>query len=170
MRSLSRFEELQVPLMASLAPAAWLPFLSAGHTASNTFYLPTAVDVVPGIVELAVDAMAADSKPYNSYMDVRPYREGGRRIDVRVVTKIGWLDLMTIKWCRHEQSGGTQVQTSGCSTGILPLKLPGAALINILLFWCPFGGVSRLRLKEFETAAEVAAGRADAAAAKVSRT
>ena len=156
-RKLTFWEALQCPLAAYVSPAAWVPILSAGHKTSTTFVMPSVpVETAPHLVEASVAKMLVEPVRFNSYMEMQPNYDS--RIDVWVVTQLGWLDLMRVNYSKDESTGRTLIRVAGWSTGFLPLTIPGAALLNIALFFVPFGGVSFARLGEFKDAMQEAAG------------
>tara|TARA_B100000683_G_scaffold121529_1_gene119398 strand:- start:2 stop:280 length:279 start_codon:yes stop_codon:yes gene_type:complete len=48
--------------------------------------------------------------------------------------------------------GRTRVRMVGWSAGLLPLTIPAAPLLNVLLCFVPFGGVSWLRTSKLKKA------------------
>ena len=66
---------------------------------------------------------------------------------------IGWLDPTRITLAPEPSAGGrTRVRMVGWSAGLLPLTIPAAPLLNLCLFFVPFGGVSWLRTSKLKKA------------------
>lgn len=153
MRELSQLETAQLPLQGWLAmrvpSMAWLT-----TRGSCSFTLDCPVDECAQILRAAVAEMTTVPKPYNSWMEVQPAT--GRTLTLYTVTKLGWLDP-TLLSLSAGPSGGTKVSAVGWSAGLLPLTVPAAPLLNALLFWVPFSGVSSIRVGQLRRHCEAAA-------------
>merc|ERR1711966_235471 len=64
-------------------------------------------------------------------------RQDNEKVHVRAWTKSEWLDVLDVRLKRTD-SGGTEAYVSFYATGFLPTSIPGAPLINTVLFFMPF--------------------------------
>jgi hypothetical protein len=165
-RSLGFFERKQLKLQFTLAKyipsAAWIT-----TRASENFVLDVSISEAAAATQAAVEALRTDPKlraRYNSWMQLLP--EEGKSLNdsekfaLLAVTKIGWLDPSLITLSKEGDDASapkTRVRVVGWSAGFLPITVPGAPLLNVLLFWVPFGGVSFVRMPKLKRAMKEAA-------------
>ena len=151
MRELSCLEARQLGLQAALAKvpsAAWLTTASR-----QTFVVNGDVGAAAAALRRAVGELRG-AAPYNSWLELRG---GGRAFTLLAVTRFGWLDPTRVTLA-PEPSGGTRVRMVGWSAGLLPLTVPAAPLLNVLLCLVPSLGVSWVRTAKLKKALLTQAG------------
>ena len=148
MRELSCMEASQLGAQAVLAnvpSAAWLTTVSR-----QSFVVDGDVTKAEAALRGAVRDLQASPAKYNSWTELRG---DGRDFTLLAVTAIGWLDPTRITLAPEPSDvGRTRVRMVGWSAGLLPLTIPAAPLLNLCLFFVPFGGVSWLRTSKLKKA------------------
>ena len=146
MRELSCLEARQLELQAALAKVPSAALLTT--VSRQTFVIDGDVSTATAALRHAVVELRASAAPYNSWLELRG---GGRAFTLLAVTRVGWLDPTRVTLA-SEPSGGTRVSVVGWSAGLPPLTVPAAPLLNVLLFFVPFLGVSWVRTAKLEKA------------------
>ena len=130
---------LQSPLQDSLAPGNWIgQFLGLNaRTVTWTFQ-----DVPPAVVSQAlVETLKALSLERKAKLYMPNYEittATPNQVHVRTWTKNEWLDSLDVK-LQSTADGGTMATANFYATGFLPTSFPAAPIVNVALFWIPFG-------------------------------
>ncbi|CAM9398793.1 unnamed protein product, partial [Choristocarpus tenellus] len=134
-----------IHLQKVLKPAIWLPGLRYPHNWRETWNVagslsPDAVlkDVGHAMEKMkVVDEGEAGFLFHLEGLKYSASDESGRAWMV-ILTKNRWMDIVEINV--HKKTGGSEVEIEahGYSTGLLPLCIPGAVLLNVVLCFFPF--------------------------------
>lgn len=131
--------DCQSPIQAKLRPAKWLPFFRRLHSAKENWKIDLPMDEAFSKVQDSVNQLS--DKSYNGQIPFH-YRAGRvswpkQEIHVFCYTKAQWLDVAELHF---EQDGenSTLVKVESESTGLFPLVIPFAFVLNIFCFWFPF--------------------------------
>ncbi|KAL3858207.1 hypothetical protein ACJMK2_012809 [Sinanodonta woodiana] len=138
---------LQSPIQALVKPAMWLPFLRKCHSYSETWKIDASPDEFTTSVLNALRCLI-EMDDVGSYYDVHTVETEDGFIRIFVLTWAEWLDVIEIK------RTGNKVKVSSFSTGLLPLCIPFACLLNCVFFWVPFFdfGFNKTRLEKLREA------------------
>lgn len=134
MRPMAPMIALQATLQSKVCPATWLPGVRNFHSeeAEWTFESSTTPDD-------AMDSVWAAAEALPDFVG-RSMDKNLRTIVVDTLTKKKWMDQIRIKVSPPGEDGTfckARVVTS--STGFLPLIVPAAPFLNMVLFFVPFG-------------------------------
>jgi hypothetical protein len=122
---------LQAAVQAWLKPAMWVPGVRSFHSEQHEWR----VEAPAGQVFEAVLAAAGElsSRGWSQY----EADKAGRRVVLNYLTKgAKWLDQVELLF--EVGPSSTVVRVHAFSTGMLPLLIPLAPLLNILLIFFPF--------------------------------
>jgi hypothetical protein len=123
---------LQAGVQAWLKPAMWIPGVRSFHSEQHEWRVAApAGQVLEAVVEAAAGLTTRGWSQYE-------VDKAGRRVVLNYVTRVAkWLDQVEL---RFEEVGpsSTVVRVHAYSTGMLPLLIPLAPLLNILLIFFPF--------------------------------
>jgi hypothetical protein len=123
----------QAAVQAVLKPAMWLPGVRRMHWEIHEWELEESVEAA---MSLVWDCAFDGSRGWSQYKLDR----AGRRMVLHFLTpKAKWLDALELSFSAAGTGGGTRVRVSAFSTGMLPLSIPLAPLLNVALLWFPFG-------------------------------
>jgi hypothetical protein len=123
---------LQAAVQAWLKPAMWVPGVRSFHSEQHEWRVAAPAGQV---LEAVLAAAGELSRRGWSQYEVD---KAGRRVVLNYLTKVAcWLDQVEL---RFEEAGpsSTVVRVHAYSTGMLPLLIPLAPLLNILLIFFPF--------------------------------
>lgn len=135
----SALSKLQGPLQDSIAPGNWIgQFLGLNaRTVTWTFDNATPAQVSQALVDTFNDlSPERRSKLYMPNFDIT--QADADRVHVMTWTKNEWLDSLDVR-LQPRGTTGTVARANFYATGFLPTIIPGAPILNIGLFWIPFG-------------------------------
>eukprot|EP00611_Tribonema_gayanum_P009622 TRINITY_DN1943_c0_g1_i1.p1 TRINITY_DN1943_c0_g1~~TRINITY_DN1943_c0_g1_i1.p1 ORF type:complete len:166 (-),score=46.57 TRINITY_DN1943_c0_g1_i1:532-1029(-) len=133
--ALSALVKVQADIQKVLKPAMWLPVIRTPHYYSER-WTSDGGDAASFLEDVQKSVAALESSTRDDGTLFRLSTAAGDTVTVCCFTKSRWLDLVDIK-VAHE-SGKTQATVRGYSTGLFPLSIPGAVLLNPLFCWFPF--------------------------------
>lgn len=129
----------QAAIQAQLQPAAWLPTsLRDMHRGEEEWtFASSSIESVfsnyAKILEEKLDKKSSFAKCFK----LKSVDEATKTITLHYLTKNAkWLDVYTLKFSDSES--GVKCKAVGISTGFLPLILPFAPVLNVVLFWLTF--------------------------------
>lgn len=123
----------QSPIQAAIRPAVWLPGIRSLHSKKETWIIPDATPEV--CLENLVSAVALLGEREKIHIHkVRPNRNF---VQIYSYTEFEWLDIVEIEF-QPGQERGTLGKAHSFSTGVLPLMIPLAFLLNMVFFFVPF--------------------------------
>lgn len=56
-----------------------------------------------------------------------------------LTARMKWLDLIELRVCDGPEEGKCEIKAECKSTGVCPMIVPMAPVMNLFLFWIPFG-------------------------------
>ncbi|XP_052802002.1 uncharacterized protein LOC128232473 [Mya arenaria] len=135
---------LQAPVQGLLRPAMWLPCFHRLHSHTETWR----VDVEPaGFVKALQETVCAlnDRGDFRETFDIHRVSADGGFVRLFAFTRAEWLDVVEVT----RTNNGTYTVTS-FSSGLFPLIIPFACILNLAMFWVPFldNGCNKRRLQE----------------------
>eukprot|EP00127_Corallochytrium_limacisporum_P005447 Clim_evm16s205 gene=Clim_evmTU16s205 len=148
--------DAQVPLAAALKPAWWSPFAAKVNQYSDSLELPSSFQDRASATQFIADKVKGmEGKPTGHGFMIRLGKVDTASGDVEVhciSSKARWLDVCQIHVEPNEGQNGVLVVAKSGSTGIVPLAVPLAPLLNILLFWAPFldHGMNKRHIKAIQ--------------------
>eukprot|EP01083_Nonionella_stella_P015135 42373_1 len=132
----------QAPIAAFLRPGHWIPYIRNCHRQSTTWSLKSEsktkgeeyVNTINDVFEHC-QLIIYQSKA-TSY---------GFLIEAYDFTKCcGWLDIVILKVYWDDKTPlEVRIEAIAGATGVLPLLIPLAPLLNVVLCWVPFSDVGR---------------------------
>ena len=177
-RAVSRIARAQAPLQYALRPAVWLPLPSRGavtHASTQRWRMragTSANETFDALVEAFRElARASRGAPASAVACVACRCDGelggGRfahvvhavdstrlRATLLSLPPAEWLDAAEVEVAEESGRGadakdGRVVVVARCfATGFLPVSVPLAPLLNVLLFWVPFASLHRRQASE----------------------
>ncbi|GBG25797.1 Hypothetical Protein FCC1311_020162 [Hondaea fermentalgiana] len=119
----------QRSIQTKLRPALVLPGVRNLHSEEQTWVVAAS----------AKETLEAIWKAASELEEYEPAKREEKKLTVDyLTTKLKWLDQITIEVVSESQDSTTLKVVDG-STGFLPLTIPLAPLLNIVLCWFPFG-------------------------------
>ncbi|XP_068738636.1 uncharacterized protein [Montipora capricornis] len=123
----------QSPIQGKLRPAVWLPKIKDLHSCHETWIIPeTTPEVCLENLIAAVDRLSENEKMHIS--KVKPHKHF---VQIFSFTQYEWLDVVEIEFQPGRESG-TLGKAKSFSTGLLPLMIPFAFLLNMVFCFVPF--------------------------------
>ena len=122
---------VQTMFQARLKPAQWVPFIRNLHRYKMNL----------GTFESIDEAKIISAVKKSKLIPQLPLKQESKNkytLYAYFYTKIGWLDIVTLKINIDESKNETSIYGIGESTGLLPLTIPFAPFFNILFCWFPF--------------------------------
>ena len=133
--SSSKWVEWQAAYQANLRPARWQPPFFRRiheHRRSITLMSPLTEKEVLKKIEKSLKEAGYETQKW------RVQQEGGYQLEAWYLTpKWGWLDLLCLT-IEQNRSKEWSIRLWSSSTGVFPMTLPLAPLLNIFFFWLPF--------------------------------
>ncbi|KAJ7387228.1 hypothetical protein OS493_004202 [Desmophyllum pertusum] len=123
----------QSPIQGVLRPAMWLPGIKNFHSRKETWIIPEATPDV--CLEHLISAVAILSE--TEKMHINKVRPGRNFVQIFCYTEAEWLDVVEIEF-QPGRERGTLAKARSFSTGLLPLMIPFAFLLNMIFFFVPF--------------------------------
>lgn len=123
----------QSPIQAAIRPAVWLPGIRNLHSKKETWIIPDATPEV--CLENLVSAVALLGE--REKMHIHKVRPNRNFVQIYSYTEFEWLDIVEIEF-QPGQERGTLGKAHSFSTGVLPLMIPLAFLLNMVFFFVPF--------------------------------
>lgn len=123
----------QSPIQGALRPAMWIPGIRNLHCRNETWVIPEATPEV--CLEHVISAVAILSE--KEKMHINKVRPGRNFVQIFSYTEYEWLDIVEIEF-QPGQERGTLAKARSFSTGLLPLMIPFAFLLNMIFFFAPF--------------------------------
>jgi hypothetical protein len=127
--------QFQAGLQRMFQPGTWIPALKKLHSEEVEYtFDPTMT--VESIKDAIVVAAQRETK------DCFPRLWNGNSLQIDVFTPgAKWLDVITITLFGSSSSAnkGYSAKVVCNSTGFLPMSIPLAPVLNLFLFWMPFG-------------------------------
>lgn len=123
----------QSPIQGAIRPAVWIPGIRNLHSKKETWVIP---DATPDVcLENLISAVAILGETEKMHINkVRPNRNF---VQIFCFTEAEWLDVVEIEF-QPGQERGTIGKAYSFSTGVLPLMIPFAFLLNMVFFFVPF--------------------------------
>ncbi|KAG8464344.1 hypothetical protein KFE25_003407 [Diacronema lutheri] len=141
--TLSRLVAIQAAIQAALRPASRVPLFRSPHGWCETWRVEGCSSsaflsgLEQGLEELNASPRA-NGFVYTLDKGSASHAHGAASARVRILTKLRWLDLAEL-YMKDSMAGLSLTCTIRYfSTGLLPLTVPGAPLINTFLFFAPF--------------------------------
>jgi hypothetical protein len=135
----------QGTIQTYLRPATWIPGCRTPHSYEETWSV-SAASVDEWLMTLKKACFAADRSETNHgtgkrliwhTSSISAKQIGFARI--QCYTRAGWLDLLEFNVRQSNfEPGRLNVIIHGYSTGLVPLSIPGALILNVAFFFCPF--------------------------------
>ena len=129
---------LQAKIQAFIKPGTWIPCASCVHKAKPrkwNFSLNNSNNNIELMVSIVTQSLE------ESGLMVQPYIEKNYGFEIKAFafTRIcAWLDIVTLKVKCKNNINNVEIDAISESTGLAPLWMPCAPLINIIFFWVPF--------------------------------
>ncbi|KAJ1623559.1 hypothetical protein T492DRAFT_1053722 [Pavlovales sp. CCMP2436] len=148
---LSRLVASQGSIQKHLRPAARVLLLRSVHSWYETWTAKIGLvallyNLGKGLPELSASPEANGFVYVLDNVHVaKKGKPGERRATLRILvfTKVRWLDIVHVRVRENSNGEGGAISCTCCvryfSTGVFPLSIPGAPLLNSLFFWFPFG-------------------------------
>lgn len=142
----------QSPIQAAIRPAVWLPGIRKLHSKKETWIIPDATPEV--CLENLVSAVALLGE--REKMHIHKVRPNRNFVQIYSYTEFEWLDIVEIEF-QPGQERGTLGKAHSFSTGVLPLMIPLAFLLNMVFFFVPFydNNFNTMRLERIRCAMKV---------------
>lgn len=123
-------------------PAARFPGLRSPHAWQEGWTVGASAEQFVEALRTGIprlnDDPSADGFVYE--LDSISASASGGELQVSVYTKLRWLDVVAIKvFSTGEDTCTAEVRV--CSTGLVPLSIPAAAIANLAVFWFPFSDI-----------------------------
>lgn len=122
---------LQASLQAMLRPAMWLPGVRNLHCHKVTWQSDRPqLDVLAALVNAVQQIKATDDT--GAFYDIHKVDKDKFFLRVFCFTRAEWLDVVEIEVLKD------QIEAKSFSSGLFPLIIPFAFLLNLVFFWVPF--------------------------------
>lgn len=125
-----QFYECQGSLQSALLPGIWVPKVRNAHSEEQEWSMACSQEKAMGALAKAVEGKAG-------YRLAKMDQSAGLVV-VNFYTNAGWLDQYKFQFS-GETKESCKAKVYGYSTGMLPMLIPGAPLINCLLAPIAFG-------------------------------
>ncbi|KAK2574567.1 hypothetical protein P5673_000754 [Acropora cervicornis] len=123
----------QSPIQGALRPAIWLPKVRDLHSCYETWIIPeTTPEVCLSNLIEAVDRLSETEK-----MHINKVQSHKNFVQIFSFTQAEWLDVVEIEF-QPGRERGTLGKAKSFSTGLFPLMIPFAFLLNMIFFFVPF--------------------------------
>lgn len=123
----------QSPIQGALRPAIWLPKVRDLHSCYETWIIPeTTPEVCLSNLIEAVDRLSETEK-----MHINKVQSHKNFVQIFSFTEAEWLDVVEIEF-QPGRERGTLGKAKSFSTGLFPLMIPFAFLLNMIFFFVPF--------------------------------
>lgn len=123
----------QSPIQGALRPAVWIPGIRNLHSSNETWIIPEATpEVCLEHLTSAVDRLSETEK-----MHINKIQHGRNFVQIFCYTEAEWLDVVEIEF-QPGQERGTLAEARSFSTGLFPLMIPFAFILNMIFFFAPF--------------------------------
>eukprot|EP00924_Labyrinthula_sp_SR-Ha-C_P003559 maker-scaffold_53-snap-gene-1.8-mRNA-1 protein AED:0.00 eAED:0.00 QI:91/1/1/1/1/1/2/97/169 len=123
--------QLQLPLQAAIFPGRCYP-ARLNHCETEVWTINSSIEQ-----SFSLLSTIAASKQFKILKS-----ESGSYLKLGCLTPVAkWLDIVELYFSSEDVETGkiTKVKAMACSSGLAPLTLPFAPLINLALLWIPFG-------------------------------
>lgn len=149
-RLLGPLVSAQAGLQRQLQPGTRVPLLRTAHAWQESWQVPA--DPATFLAKLSDGLLAQNEKDSRGFVFVLDEADAqAGRAQVSVFTRKRWLDIVTIELAPAGAAQSTA--TVKCvSSGLFPLSVPGAPVLNVPLFFFPFGDQ---RVSELKTCPEL---------------
>ncbi|XP_067672905.1 uncharacterized protein [Haliotis asinina] len=122
---------VQAPIQSALRPSMWVPGLRDLHVHREKWRIDqTSMNFVE-TVKKGLATMIQEDK-LGTFYDIHKIEKDFVRIFA--FTWAEWLDIVEIKLVDHH------AEVVSFSSGLFPLSIPFACILNVAFFWCPFYG------------------------------
>ena len=126
--------QIQSGLQASLKPAQWIPKIRDIHRYEmdlGEYSLNNTKDI---IYDIRLSMEQSELIPHKIIQT-----SNGYIMEAYYYTpSTAWLDVVTLNMIINKQNQSITINGIGESTGILPLTIPMAPILNMILCWAPF--------------------------------
>jgi len=129
----------QVAIQAKLQPAGWLPTnLKNMHRGEEEWSFESKdIEAVFSSYTKALEGKLSQDSSFAKCFKLKTANEETKTITLHYLTPgAKWLDIYTLEF--SESENGVKCKAVGMSTGIFPLILPLAPVLNVALFWLTF--------------------------------
>eukprot|EP00042_Codosiga_hollandica_P025181 m.110082 g.110082 ORF g.110082 m.110082 type:complete len:171 (+) comp51791_c0_seq2:53-565(+) len=131
-RTVSWLARTQAPLQAFLRPALWSPFGKRAHLDKQTWEVDQRPSEAFRTFLSAIEQCQASFK-----LIVSATNPASHTAQVLCFTNVAeWLDVIEIEF--REAEHGSIAEVIGFSSGVVPLLVPFAPILNVALFLIPF--------------------------------
>jgi len=127
----------QGAVQAVIRPAMWFPGLRAIHQFQETWLLGD-TDQEKGADTLAEGVRNMSHEEYIFQLKKVNHEKKYSFIEIHCYTRARWLDVVEITFRQSKTHKQTVAIARAFSTGIFPVSVPAAPLLNALFFWLPF--------------------------------
>ncbi|KAL4223255.1 hypothetical protein ACF0H5_016727 [Mactra antiquata] len=141
---------LQAPVQALIKPSMWLPCIHRLHSCKETWKTDCNLKEFREAVISTVYKIIA-SQESTEFWDFHEVREDGTFFRIFTFTRAEWLDVIEIKYIEGHY------EVCSYSSGVLPLIIPFACILNIVFFFVPFldQGLNQRRLQRLKDALSI---------------